>query len=307
VYSDGDILGYLAFGFGAGVYFFVTGFRIFRKYRVLADTPVAPIRSIAMGLVEIHGKAKGMELIPSPVSHTPCLFYKVDIERWERSQKGGGHWSHYRTDTDGVRFYLEDATGKVLVDAHGAEFDLIQSARREVGTGRRSGRSWWALFTGSGDPTLATGPGVPGTPSGGALPPTPPREDELSAYIARGPQTRAGPLGVNRLPARLTWNPAFWFGRGGLSDHCYRLTEYCILPEHWYDVTGTCTENPNPKDEQDRNLIAKGENEPTFVISWRSETGIEKKLRRQAALYILGGAALAIVCMAILLAHLGWL
>jgi len=53
----------------------------------------------------------------------------------------------------------------VLVDAHGAEFDLIQSARREIGTGRRSGKSLMALFSGRRDPTLATGPGFPGTPN----------------------------------------------------------------------------------------------------------------------------------------------
>jgi len=305
--SDGDIVGYLAFGFGAGVYFFFRGFRVFRQYRVLADTPVAPIRSIAMGLVEVHGKAKGEELTPSPVSHTPCLFYKVDIERWERNQKGGGHWSHYRADTDGVRFYLEDATGKVLVAAYGAEFDLIQSARREIGTGRRSGKSLWALFRGKGDPTLATGPGFPGTPTGGVMLPTPPREDELSAYVARGPQTKASSIGVNGFLLSFARNPVSFLGGTGLSSHSYRLTEYCILPEHWYDVTGTCTENPNPRDEYDRNLIVKGENEPTFLISWRSESQLEKNLRRRAALYVFGGAALAVVCLAMLLAKFGWL
>ena len=86
---------------------------------MLADTPEIPIRSVAMGLVEIHGKAKGPQAVLSPVTKTPCFFYKVDIERWIRD-KNGGHWSHAATDAEGVRFYLEDATGKVLVDAHGA-------------------------------------------------------------------------------------------------------------------------------------------------------------------------------------------
>ena len=150
--SISDDLGYLVVGFGAGVYFFFRGFRVFRQYRVLADTPVTPIRSIAMGLVEVHGKAKGEELIPSPVSHTPCFFYKVDIEKWQRNSKGGGSWSHYRTNAEGVRFYLSDMSGKVLVDAQGAEIDLIQSARREIGTGKRSGKSLMTLFSSKGDP-----------------------------------------------------------------------------------------------------------------------------------------------------------
>jgi hypothetical protein len=96
-------------------------------------------------------------------------------------------------------------------------------------------------------------------------------------------------------------------GLGIGSEHRYRLSEYCIIPEHWYDVTGTCVENPNPQDEHDRNMIVKGQNEPTFLISWRSEKEVENTLRKRAALHIFGGAALSVACLAILLFRLGWL
>ena len=88
----------------------------------------------------------------------------------------------------------------------------------------------------------------------------------------------------------------------------FRLSEYCILAGCSYNVTGTCIENPNPKDERDRNLIVKGEDEPTFLVSAREEKEIEKRLRWRALLYILGGGALAIVCLYafIVLATLGW-
>ena len=122
---------WLAIGFGAGLYYFYQGFRTYREYRVLMDTPEIPIRSVAMGLVDIHGKATGIPPIPSPVTQTPCYFYKVDIEHWV-TDKNGGHWSHLVTDADGPRFYVADATGKVLVDAHKAEYDLIQTARVET-------------------------------------------------------------------------------------------------------------------------------------------------------------------------------
>jgi hypothetical protein len=48
-------------GFAAGLLWFFKGFRVYREYRVLAGTPEIPILSVAMGLVEIHGKAKGQE------------------------------------------------------------------------------------------------------------------------------------------------------------------------------------------------------------------------------------------------------
>jgi len=91
------------------------------------------------------------------------------------------------------------------------------------------------------------------------------------------------------------------------SAHRYRLSEYCILPEQSYDVAGTCVENPEPRDEHDRNMIVKGQNEPTFVISWRSEKELKSRLRNRAALHIFGGAALSVVCLAVLLFRFGWL
>ena len=85
----------------------------------------------------------------------------------------------------------------------------------------------------------------------------------------------------------------------------YRLTEYCIVPEGSYQVSGTCVENPNPCNEHDRNLIAKGQNEPTFLISSRPEKALKSMLGRKAALHVLGGAALSVACLAFLLAKLG--
>jgi hypothetical protein len=269
-------------GFGAGLFWFVKGFRVYREYRVVADTPAIPIRSMAMGLVQIHGQAKCQESVLSPVTRTPCLFYKVDIERWVRD-KNGGHWSHAATDAKGVRFYLEDKTGKVLVDARGAEFDLIQTAKCETGDGL--GTSLGSLFGGTGDSSMASD-------SWGS-------ESDLLNYAESVVSTAHTTFSLD--------GSGLLSGFGMGSEHRYRLSEYCILPEHWYDVTGTCVENSVSQDEHDRNMIAKGQNEPTFLISWRSEKEIESTLRNRAALHIFGGAALSVACLALLLLRLGWL
>ena len=79
--DDGKLFGYSAIGFGIGIYLFFKGFKVFRELQILKDTPIIPIRSVPMGLVQIHGKASGDELVNSPVSNTPCHFYKVDIEK----------------------------------------------------------------------------------------------------------------------------------------------------------------------------------------------------------------------------------
>jgi hypothetical protein len=279
----------LVVGFGAGLFWFFKGFRVYREYRVLADTPEIPIRSMAMGLVEIHGKAKGLQTVLSPVTKTPCFFYKVDIERWVQD-KSGGHWSHAATQADGIGFYLEDATGKVLVDAHGAEYDLIQTAKREAGQG--VGASLTRLFSGTRDSSPATGSWV--------------SESELLSYAESVVSTAHTTFSFDgRSLLSGLGGGVLSLGMG--SGHRYRFSEYCILPEHWYDVTGTCVENPKPQDEHDRNMIVKGQNEPTFLISWRSEKEIESSLRNRAVLQILGGAALSVACLAILLFRFGWL
>ena len=259
---------WLTIGLGAGLYYFYQGFRTYREYRVLMDTPETPIRSVAMGLVEVHGKATGIPPVPSPVTQTPCYFYIVDIEHWV-TDKNGGHWSHLVTDADGPRFYLSDATGKVLVDAHKAEFDLIQTAKLET-----RGSGWGSMFSGIGGST------------GSAQ-----TRFDLGTYASEA-------------VARQKGAGFFKYTSGG--DR-YRLTERLVLPEHWYDVTGTCIENPQAQDEYDRNLIAKGANEPTFLITWRSEQEIRRTLRNRAAQRIFGGAILAVVCLSIFLAKHGWL
>ncbi len=129
--SNSDPTAALLLLFGGGLWFFFKGFRIMREYKVLDDTPRMPIRSVPMGFVHIRGKAEPSQLLTSPISHTPCCFYKVVIEQWKSKNKGHD-WEHYCTDFNGYRFHLADDTGKILIDAHSAEYDLQPIATRIV-------------------------------------------------------------------------------------------------------------------------------------------------------------------------------
>ena len=375
----------LVVGFIGGIVMFFKGFRAYRRYRIVEDTPEIPIRSIPMGLVHIHGKAtKAAELVPSPVSHTPCCFYEVDIERW-KSDEHSDSWQHYRTDADGPRFYLEDGSGHVLVDAHGAEYDLERSCQREVHDSSSSKVSSSAAPGPAGPATDAEllsyyvsrstavkALGFIGHRAEGIGPLADPGKEQMRLAIADAfthplagkgfqalmalqlpalrqkleakgplsdPQQEQARLAMIEATSHQVGSPEFFeairhvselagsqtgghvevwtatikgLGEHGLGDvqfssasGRYRLTEYCILPDHEYDVTGTCAENHQPADEHDRNLITKGSNEPTFLISYKAEPEVESGLRKQAALMIFGGAGLAVVCLGILLAKLG--
>jgi hypothetical protein len=85
----------------------------------------------------------------------------------------------------------------------------------------------------------------------------------------------------------------------------YRLIEQCILPDHEYDISGTCEENRFAKDVNDRNLIRKGKNQPTFLISCLSGGQANTLMQRGSMLFVYGGAIVAVFCLSLLLLRFG--
>jgi hypothetical protein len=84
-----DPTGALLLGIGAGLLVFYRGFRQFREYKLVSDTPRINIRSVPMGFVQVRGQAEPAKLLTSPVSKTPCCFYRVEIEHWKEEDRGG--------------------------------------------------------------------------------------------------------------------------------------------------------------------------------------------------------------------------
>jgi hypothetical protein len=340
--SRSDPTGALLLGTGAGVWIFFKGFRVFREFKIVADTPCMPIRSIPMGLVQVRGQALTDQLIPSPITRTPCCFYQVKIEHYETGEHGG--WKHYRTDLDGAKFYVQDQTGQVLVDSYSAEYDLPESPPRVVdgthiaplmGTGasdqellqyvQRAGVSqlagkmehWLESKGPLADPQheqgrqhlLEIARALPNAMSGGAnIPRTipavliekimasppladPQKEAQRQKFLQQLHETGTVPMP----PISVAVSSAT--GR-------YRLRESLILPGQEYHVTGTCVENPKARDAYDRNMIVMGQNEKTFLISWKPEQEVQQGLRKRALKMVFGGAALALICLALLLGHL---
>lgn len=300
--SDGDSIIYPAIGFGAGIYLFFKGFKEFRNYRLMADTPVVPIRSLAMGRVEIYGTAVGDLQVVSPVSHTNCYWYKVEIEKRKKDSKGRESWSHYATDVNGVPFDLEDASGKVRVNPKDADLDLIGQCKEErygdTYIERAGSGTAVPHFVGS----ERTEPDTEAVPPDPSHPLTPDQAREELENLRR--QMRMDRRAQQAASQGILTSLIRTVTVGGSSGR-FRLTEYCVIPGRQYHISGTCAENPNPRDEDDRNLICKGENEPFFHISWRTEAEDEKRYRRRAFGFIFGGAALSVICLGILLNSFG--
>jgi hypothetical protein len=334
--SNSDPSGALALGTIAGVWMFFKGFRVFREYKVVEDTPRINIRSIAMGLVHIRGKAQVEPPILSPVSKTPCCFYKVEIEEWKPEGKSHA-WKHIRTDLDGSKFSLADSTGQVLVDAHSAEMDVPLTAERVVDSQRPSSAASGAsdaevlqYVTYSGVHKMATAVEHFLEKRGELADPKreEARQTLLSLAQAVPNMSHGGvPLDfVEKMAARFpVQDPAQELKRQEVLTHFramakdgmvqlpshssdgasgrFRLKEYVIVPGQEYTILATCSENPLATSGE-RNLICKGQHESTFLISAKTDSGAEKSLRNRALGMVLGGAALSLVCLALLLVHL---
>jgi hypothetical protein len=281
--------------FFVGGFLFWQGFRKYREYRLLQDTPKAPVRSIPMGLVHLTGKSTGAQPLESPLTRTPCYYYKAWVELWTMKGKDDRmDWETIRTEANAREFDLDDGTGKVKVVPYLADFNVSRTLQAETGPGARGERQL--------DPSL----GAAG-----------PSDQDLIGYIQRvsdaAPATReaagAHSDSTGKAATKVVTGPpagALKLSRP-FAELRLRFTEECLIADRPCNILGTCVENPHPRDPSDRNLIQKGTNEPTFVISDKAEAALGKNVRRTAMTMILVGAALMVAMVAVVLHINGWL
>jgi hypothetical protein len=118
-----NLLVFAAMGMALGLYWFYKGFRLLQRKRLILNTPASKVRSASMGLVEISGLATGPYVLNSPFKQVECYYYQSTA--WQLKRQGKStRWVKVAEETLHVPFYVDDATGKVLVDPRGAEMDL---------------------------------------------------------------------------------------------------------------------------------------------------------------------------------------
>jgi hypothetical protein len=117
-------------GIGIGLYLFYQGFHLLQRRHLLLDTPLSKIRSASMGMVELSGLAAGPYTVISPITARSCYFYRTLV--WELKQCGRNkQWVKVAAECMHVPFFLEDTTGKVMVDPSSAELDLHCDFKQE--------------------------------------------------------------------------------------------------------------------------------------------------------------------------------
>ena len=119
-----------AVGTCVGVYLFYRGFRMLQRKQLILNTPSSKVRSAAMGLVEVTGLATGPYTMPAPITGLPCYYYRTMAWRWERRGKSS-EWVKVADESLNLPFYLDDSTGRVLIDPNGAEMDIHRDFHEE--------------------------------------------------------------------------------------------------------------------------------------------------------------------------------
>ncbi|NYZ74015.1 hypothetical protein H0O00_02645, partial [Candidatus Micrarchaeota archaeon] len=110
------IAGLAALGEGARQYMLV---------QKIKNTPTSKVRSAAVGLVELSGKAMPTVQGVSPVTKNPSVYWHVMAQYYHHKHDRHGHdqseWVTFYSKTSTAKFYVEDDTGKMLIDPAGGE------------------------------------------------------------------------------------------------------------------------------------------------------------------------------------------
>ncbi len=282
-------------GTGAGLVSFFHGFRAWRRLRLIEDTPTAKVRSMALGRVELQGRAEAREELEAPLTGLACVFFRYEIEE-ERRRGRQRRWSTVaRGDSASQGFYLADGTGRVLVDPSGAEL--------------RVDCDWSAIDPPLGSRILQV-LARHGIPSGGRLFPKRLRfrEWRLAAgdplYVLGVAQARPGLAEERR--ARITERLAALKSDPAALAALDADADGRVDGDEWEVARRRAVEAVDRERVADRVVVAAApDHESPFLVSDRAEARLLSRHRLEAFAGVFGGAALALVCGALLLDHFG--
>jgi len=107
------------FCFAIGSFFW--GFTRLRRKRLIENIPTSTIRGLALGLVELTGRAQKEHLLKSPFTGADCVFYRYTVERYQGSGKSARWVTVAKGDSSSCPFLIDDGTGKIRIFPQAAE------------------------------------------------------------------------------------------------------------------------------------------------------------------------------------------
>lgn len=285
-----------AFGLASGVLVFLRGFGLWRRHRWIEDTPTARVRSMPLGRVELHGRAQAKAELAAPFTGEPCVFYRYRIEE----ETGSGRRRRWREiaagDSSAWPFYLEDETGRVLVDPRDASVEIAVDYRETnpplVGAllaflDERGidPEGWFGLRRKLRFTQWHIAPGE-------------------ALFVLGVAQPRAG-LALERRQ-RIAGRLAALKGDRRALAELDRDRDGNVSPEEWEVARRLAVEAVDRETVDDRIAVsADAHRSIPFVVADAPEALVLRSLRWRALGCIVGGAALHLFCLAFLLGRFG--
>lgn len=131
----GEAFGLSLLALVGGIAGMIHGFRRRKQRNLMQETPTQDIESLSVGVAEVNGTATTHPehgTIPAPFSNEECLVAQWEIEEYE-SDDDGGHWRSVAHGVESVPFYIDDGTGKLLVDPHQESlFDVKEHTEPQI-------------------------------------------------------------------------------------------------------------------------------------------------------------------------------
>jgi hypothetical protein len=284
VFNGATILGWL---FIAGFFAFRHGFIQYRNRLAVSGTATAKASSAAIGLAELAGRGHADDVSTAPVSRTPCLFWSVDVQRWEKRRKSRG-WNNKLRNSFGVEtLELEDSSGSVLVWTRGAELIPIKQVWRSEDGNPPEAALKLAAAAGfqwpepsSRNPMRITEERIPSEAPlyvMGTLAERREIPDKPTAFLPR-------------LLHRWASSEADWEGQSFLG--AFRFASQ--VGRRWLarDLQPVIPRWSPPNVDRHRVLVWKGNQRRPFIIAGLVERDALSALSRRAWMYILGGGGL---------------
>jgi len=111
------------FGLITGLYLFFRGFRLLQQKKWIEDTPTMKIAAAAIGQVKVFGKVTGPYSLLSPLAGADCYYYRA-VAWGGGDSRDEGKPAGKASETLFAPFFVEDDTGRVMIDPRGAQIDL---------------------------------------------------------------------------------------------------------------------------------------------------------------------------------------
>ena len=127
---DGDQVNrlFVELALGAAVlYSLWYAIKSWRDGRVIRDTPTSRVRSAAQGYVELDGRGVLGERVDTraPLTHLSCTWWSYKIEEADSGRRSRS-WKTIERGTSTAPFYLDDDTGRCLIDPRGAQVFAVE-------------------------------------------------------------------------------------------------------------------------------------------------------------------------------------